>query len=93
MDLTVAAVAVPFVIAITEVVKRTVPQIPDRFAALVSIAVSFAWVAVGLHWTGLSDLQSYAQVSVVAGLMASGVYSAGAKDVIQKIAPTPPPAS
>ena len=83
-----AAISMPFIIALTEVVKRTVPEIPARFNAVISIAAGFAWTAITMNWSPVNGWQEFATISVVSGLMASGLYSAGVKAVVEKVAPT-----
>ena len=67
---------VPVTTALTELVKRAVPELPARFVPVVALAISLglnAGLAPGLG----VDLRTALVMGLVAGLAASGLYSAG----------------
>jgi hypothetical protein len=67
---------VPVTTALTELVKRAVPELPARFVPLVALLFSLAInLALGAR-LGL-DATSSLVMGLVAGLAASGLYSAG----------------
>jgi hypothetical protein len=67
---------VPVTTALTELVKRAFPELPARFVPLVALAFSLA-LNVGLAPRLGVDVTTALVMGLVAGLAASGLYSAG----------------
>ncbi len=73
---------VPLVVALTQLVKRTIPDLPSRYYALVSVLWGIA-VNVALADLAGSRLGPAAMVGVITGLTASGLYSAS-RSIVSK---------
>ena len=67
---------VPVTTALTELVKRAVPELPARFLPLVALLFSLA-INLGLGVRLGADPTTSLVMGLVAGLAASGLYSAG----------------
>lgn len=70
-------ITVPLIVALTEVVKRAVPDLPVRFYPLVAIAFA---VAGAVTFTLIPDA-SFIVEAIITGLTAAGLYS-GTKAVV-----------
>ena len=66
-------IAVPLIIALTEIVKTAVPSLDARFFPLISLALAAIGGAIAVV---VPDVNYIAEV-LIAGLTASGLYSAG----------------
>ncbi|MBI2723859.1 MAG: hypothetical protein HYX50_02245 [Chloroflexi bacterium] len=81
MDSATALAAAPFVTALVAAITAAAPVIPRRAYPLVALAVGIAWVCAaqaamgGLRW-------SAPLTGIVAGLAASGLYSAAVKPLL-----------
>lgn len=67
---------IPVTAALTELIKRSIPELPRRFIPLVALAVSLL-LNVGLAPGFGIDTRTAVVMGLVAGLAASGLYSAG----------------
>ncbi len=73
---------VPIIVALVELVKRTVPELGERWWPLLAVAFGEA-LNLGLAYGTGSDLLTAGVLGLVAGLAASGLYSGG-KALVEK---------
>jgi hypothetical protein len=76
---------VPLITAFVSAVGLAVPALPRRCYPLVAIAAGIAWCTIVAAVAGTSPAEA-ALHGVVAGLAASGLYSAAVKPVQSRIA-------
>jgi hypothetical protein len=93
LDLTIIAALAPIIVAVVQIAKAFIGNeaTANKWAAVISvasgivlaIAYSLAWPTAGVVWT--QCLATAGFNGLIAGLSAAGLYSAGAKPLINAI--------
>jgi predicted RND superfamily exporter protein len=66
--------SVPVITALVEFLKRSIPEMPDRFWPLAALVCGVAWNVGLAHYVG-GDLAAGFVFGILAGLASSGLYS------------------